>query len=355
MNTPSLNRVAIRCVVDSACQHSMDGRQMSWCTRRERSWECANSRRGLRAGSQEAQRRSTGDGVHRSIAFAGVLVLLPLSGIAHSKELPPVTEVHDARSASLSFVSVERRFVFANADVTYNPGETVGMLLLDAPRSVRSPLHHLIGSVQREGWDHEISAGGEPTNAHSICASCEAQVGLGATYHFWGPTGGLVFAATMTWDESRYELGVFRVARAQVLRDRAYREGHLMADPYWAVSLSRRWQLFQRGPVKGFLGFGVALKTESDQLSATRWDFASQLGLRFRIPGQLAVAELTVRHWSNAGIRLPNHGQDFLTLTFWLNTGRFGVNRADQISLDQSFESARALAAKTFEAKGSLP
>jgi len=164
-------------------------------------------------------------------------------------------------------------------------------------------------------------------NAQSICASCEAQLGLGATYHFWGPTGGLVFAATMNWDESRYELGVFRVARAQVLRDDAYREGRLIADPYWGVSLSRRWQLFQRGPVKGLFGFGLALRTESDQLSATRWDFASQLGLRVRIPGQLAVTELAVRHWSNAGIRLPNHGQDFVTLTFRLDTDLFGIDR----------------------------
>jgi hypothetical protein len=110
------------------------------------------------------------------------------------------------------------------------------------------------------------------------------------------------------------------VARAQILRDGAYRDGCLMANPYWGASVSRRWQLFQKGPVKGFFGFGLALKTEADQLSATRWDFASQLGLRFRIPGHLAVGELTVRHWSNAGIRLPNHGQDFVTFTIRLNT-----------------------------------
>jgi lipid A 3-O-deacylase PagL len=193
------------------------------------------------------------------------------------------------------------------------------------------------------------------TNAQSLCKSCEAQIGPGATYHFWGPTGGLVLAATLSWDESRYELGVFRVARAQVLRDDTYREGRLMADPYWGVSLSRRWQLFQRGPVKGLFGFGLALKTESDQLSATRWDFASQLGLRFRIPGQLAAAELAVRHWSNAGIRLPNHGQDFVTLTFRLNTGRFGLDRAEQISLHPVVESTATLIAKNFDSEGSLP
>lgn len=193
------------------------------------------------------------------------------------------------------------------------------------------------------------------TRAQSICESCEVQLGLGSTYHFWGPTGGLVLAGTVNWDANRYELGVFRVASAQFLRDHAYPDGHLMADPYWGVSLSRRWQVFERGPVKGFVGFGLALKTESDQLSATRWDFAEQAGLRFRIPGQVAVGELTVRHWSNAGIRLPNHGQDFVTLTIRLNTGRFGVDQASQIPLESTLQSRNTLLAKNFEAEGSLP
>lgn len=38
-----------------------------------------------------------------------------------------------------------------------------------------------------------------------------------------------------------------------------------------------------------------------------------------------------MRHWSNGGIRLPNHGQDFATLTLRLNTGRFGVGKAEAI------------------------
>jgi Lipid A 3-O-deacylase (PagL) len=202
-----------------------------------------------------------------------------------------------------------------------------------------------------------IGALSAPTiaKAQSLCRSCEVQLGLGGTYHFWGPTGGLVLAATMNWDASRYELGVIRVASAQVLRDHAYRDGHRMADPYWGVSLSRRWRLFQTGPVQGFGGLGLALKSESDQLSATRWDFAEQLGLRFWIPGQIAVGELTVRHWSNAGIRLPNHGQDFVTLTFRVNSGRFGIDKANQIPLDPAFQSRTVLLAKSFEAEGSLP
>src|SRR4029077_52472 len=95
----------------------------------------------------------------------------------------------------------------------------------------------------------------------------------------------------------------------------------------------RRWRLFDRGPVRGFFGFGIAAKTESDQLSVTRWDFASQLGVRFPLPGNRVVGELTFRHWSNGGVRLPNHGQDFVTLTVRLNSGLVGDERTERIAV----------------------
>jgi hypothetical protein len=117
-----------------------------------------------------------------------------------------------------------------------------------------------------------------------------------------------------------------------------------MAYPYWGASLSRRWQLFERGSVKGFVGFGLSAKTESDTLSVTRWDFASQLGLRFRLPGNRVIGEVTIRHWSNGGIRLPNHGQDFATLTFRLNSGLFGLGNVDRYPIDPSRTLAQSLA-----------
>lgn len=178
--------------------------------------------------------------------------------------------------------------------------------------------------------------------AQSICESCEVQIGLGGTYHFWGPTGGVVLPVTVSWSDNRYELGFFRVTTQQMLDDHAYREARVMADPYWGMSLSRRWRLIERGPLAGFVGFGLAAKTESDQLSATRLDFASQLGVRFHLPGDRVTGELTLRHWSNAGIRLPNHGQDFATLTFRLNSGLVGVPRADMIPIGPAFAFARA-------------
>lgn len=182
-------------------------------------------------------------------------------------------------------------------------------------------------------------------DAQSLCESCEVQVGLGGTYHYWGTTGSLVLPVTVTWSEDRYEFGVFRFTTDQLLPLPGTHKERRMADPYWGASLSRRWQLFEQGPVKGFIGFGLAAKTESDNLSVTRWDFASQLGLRFRLPGNRVIGEVTMRHWSNGGLRLPNHGQDFATVTFHLNSGLFGVGRADQIQIDPSFNIARSLAA----------
>jgi hypothetical protein len=191
-------------------------------------------------------------------------------------------------------------------------------------------------------------------SAQSLCESCEVHIGLGGTYHYWGTTGSYVLPVTVTWSENRYELGVFRFTDQQLLRLPGTHYDRHAADPYWGISLSRRWQLFERGRVKGLVGFGVAGRSESDTLSATRWDFASQLELRFRLPGNRAIADLTVRHWSNGGVRLPNHGQDFATLTIQLNSSLFGVPRDDQIAIDPSFNLERSLAANGSAAQGQL-
>jgi hypothetical protein len=176
------------------------------------------------------------------------------------------------------------------------------------------------------------------------CASCEVQIGVGGTYHYWATTGSLVVPVTVTWDEARYEFGVFRFTNTQLIPAPGTHRERLMASPYWGISLSRRWQIFEHGPVKGFFGFGLAGRSESDELSSTRWDFASQLGLRFRLPGDRVIGELTMRHWSNGGIKLPNHGQDFATLTFRLNSGLFGLGKENHYGIDPSFNRERLLA-----------
>ena len=166
------------------------------------------------------------------------------------------------------------------------------------------------------------------SSAEPLCASCQIQLGLGGTYHFWGSTDGVVLPLTVSWDENRYEVGVFRMASRQTLSKGG--ASQTLADPYWGVSASRRWVWLERGPVRSYFGFGLAYREESDTLSATHWDFASQLGLRVQLPRSGSAVEFTLRHWSNAGVKLPNHGQDFATLTFLLNPQFFRTARLDQ-------------------------
>jgi Lipid A 3-O-deacylase (PagL) len=162
--------------------------------------------------------------------------------------------------------------------------------------------------------------------AAEICSGCEIQTGLGGTYHFWDSTEGLVLPFTLSWHENRYELGVFRMASRQMINDNQW-----LADPYWGVSASRRWRLLERGPVRAFFGFGLSYRSETDVLSATRWNFASQLGVRVRLPRRGTAVELAMRHWSNAGVKEPNHGQDFVTLTFLLDPRSFRLDGFDQV------------------------
>jgi hypothetical protein len=73
----------------------------------------------------------------------------------------------DRPYASLFFLSAGRRYVSADADVAYNSSLTVGMMGLAAAGSVQRALHSLTGSVQPQGWSHQVSAGGEPTIRYS--------------------------------------------------------------------------------------------------------------------------------------------------------------------------------------------
>jgi hypothetical protein len=171
-----------------------------------------------------------------------------------------------------------------------------------------------------------------PLAAHAdpLCSSCEVQMGLGGTYHFWGSTDGVVLPLTVSWSENRYEVGLFRMASRQMLNKPGAPSAQAIADPYWGVSVSRRWTLMERGPVRAFFGFGAAYRSESDVLSATRWDFASQLALHVRLPRRGSAVEFAMRHWSNGGVKLPNRGQDFATLTFLLDPQFFRSGGFDQ-------------------------
>lgn len=148
----------------------------------------------------------------------------------------------------------------------------------------------------------------------SLCRACEFHLGLGGTYHSFEGTGGLVIPMTVSWDRSRWEFGVFHFGE-QTSADNDEGVERLVARPYWGASLSRRFQFFERGPLRAIFGFGVSYRTEQDILSATHWNFSSQFGLRYQAPGFPAILELSARHWSNGGVKTPNRGQDFTILT----------------------------------------
>jgi len=148
----------------------------------------------------------------------------------------------------------------------------------------------------------------------SICRDCEFQLGVGGTYHSFDGTGGVVIPMTVTWDRNRWEFGVFRFGE-QTSDDNEAGVERVVARPYWGASLSRRFAFYERGPLRAVFGFGVSYRTEQDILSATHWNFSSQLGLRYRTPAFPVTFELSARHWSNGGVRTPNRGQDFTILT----------------------------------------
>jgi hypothetical protein len=135
-------------------------------------------------------------------------------------------------------------------------------------------------------------------------------------YHYWGDTDAVVLAAAGIFDQDRYELGVFRFASRQTLIESGWSHPHVMAEPYWGFSASRRWRLFATPTWRLFFGFGASYKTDEDPLNGTHWNFASQLAIRLHHPsGAKPDLEVCIRHWSNAGMRLPNRGQDFVTIS----------------------------------------
>ena len=147
----------------------------------------------------------------------------------------------------------------------------------------------------------------------TLCRQCEFQVGMGGTYHSFESTGGEVIPITMTWAGGRWELGVFHFSE-QVSADNDPGADRLVARPYWGASVSRRFELLERGPLRALFGFGLAYRTETDVLSSTHWNFSSQLGLQYQASDFPATFELSARHWSNGGVRTPNRGQDFTIL-----------------------------------------
>jgi hypothetical protein len=139
-------------------------------------------------------------------------------------------------------------------------------------------------------------------------------LGTGMSVQYDGTSTTPLGLATWTWDNNHYELAAFRFLTSQ------RRIGETLAQPNWAFELSRRWRLnwslIDRSGLQLFVGGGAAYKTETDELNGSRLNFAEQLGWRFPRQENGGQVEFAIRHISNAGLKKPNKGQDFLTLAY---------------------------------------
>jgi hypothetical protein len=152
----------------------------------------------------------------------------------------------------------------------------------------------------------------------SPCDHCDLLLGAGTTFRPWAWTDGLVLSVMLELDESRWELGAFRFATAERSPLSAFRWTAHATESYWGFTAVRRWQLLHRARGRLYMGFGANYRTEVDYLESTRWNFAYVLALRFDLDAHGRALELGFRHWSDAWIRPPNRGENFLTLSFVL-------------------------------------
>jgi hypothetical protein len=139
-------------------------------------------------------------------------------------------------------------------------------------------------------------------------------VGGGMSVQYDGTSTADLALATWTWHEDHYELAAFRFVSSQT------RLGETLASPNWVFEVSRRWRLdwslIDRSGLQMFFGGAAAYKTETDELNGSRLNFAEQLGWRFPRQENGGRVEFALRHISNAGIKKPNRGQDFITLAY---------------------------------------
>lgn len=104
--------------------------------------------------------RGTGQVLHS--LETGVTVFTPEDIEQHAAR-------HDDRPyASLLYLSNTAQHVEPGRDVAWTTTLTLGMLGLDLVADLQDHFHHAIGSTEPQGWDNQISQGGEPTARYSL-------------------------------------------------------------------------------------------------------------------------------------------------------------------------------------------
>ncbi len=159
--------------------------------------------------------------------------------------------------------------------------------------------------------------------AANFCSTCEVEVGAGFTYHYWEWTHSAVIPVVLDFAPDRWgrwQLGAFRFAHAQEYYNTTFGAHVRFTDPYWGFSFTRHLELFTHPHWRLVLGLGGAYRSEEDRQISSHWNFSEEFGVRLT-PSRRWTIELLGRHWSNGGLKLPNHGQDFATIMFTLYPG----------------------------------
>ncbi|WP_290519398.1 lipid A deacylase LpxR family protein [Alcanivorax sp.] len=74
----------------------------------------------------------------------------------------------DRPYASMIYLSSSRVQVNPDDQVAWHSTLTLGALGLDLAGNIQNGVHKVVGSEQAEGWDHQISDGGEPTARYAV-------------------------------------------------------------------------------------------------------------------------------------------------------------------------------------------
>jgi hypothetical protein len=105
-----------------------------------------------------------GTAIYYSAQF-GILSFTPQA----IEEPDPIAD--DRPYASLVYVTNSRQYVAQDGHSVFQTGLTVGMLGLPLTAGIHNAIHDAVGSSRPQGYDHQISAGGEPTARYVMSQS----------------------------------------------------------------------------------------------------------------------------------------------------------------------------------------
>ena len=74
----------------------------------------------------------------------------------------------DRPYASIAYLANSRTTVLPEGDTAYQSSLALGVLGLDAAKATQRVMHDALDADEPQGWDHQVSEGGEPTARYSL-------------------------------------------------------------------------------------------------------------------------------------------------------------------------------------------